>query len=111
MKSPIFPFHTWSPDAYAEAPTSGSMVLAALLAKLGTYGILRFDLELFRHAVAVVAPYLFALATASILYGATAAAGSGELKRLLAYSSLAQMGFVVLGTASLTRPGSRAQCS
>ncbi|HLK44595.1 MAG TPA: NADH-quinone oxidoreductase subunit M, partial [Acidimicrobiales bacterium] len=105
VKAPIFPFHTWSPDAYAEAPTSGSMVLAGLLAKLGTYGILRFDLELFGHAVAVVAPYLIALATASILYGATAAAGSGELKRLLAYSSLAQMGFVLLGTASLTATG------
>jgi NADH-quinone oxidoreductase subunit M len=105
VKAPIFPFHTWSPDAYAEAPTSGSVALAGLLAKLGTYGILRFDIDLFPHALMTAAPYLIALAVASILYGATAAAGSGELKRLLAYSSLAQMGFVVLGTISLSTIG------
>ncbi len=105
VKSPVFPFHTWSPDAYAEAPTSGSVVLASLLAKLGTYGILRFDIVLFPHALRVAGPYLFALAIASILYGALVACGSSELKRLLAYSSLAQMGFVVLGLVSLTRNG------
>jgi NADH-quinone oxidoreductase subunit M len=105
VKSPIFPFHTWSPDAYSEAPVSGSVVLASLLAKLGTYGILRFDLELFPHALRVAGPWLFALAIASILYGALVACGSDDLKRLLAYSSLAQMGFVVLGLFSLTRNG------
>jgi NADH-quinone oxidoreductase subunit M len=105
VKSPIFPFHTWSPDAYSEAPTSGSVVLASLLAKLGTYGILRFDIELFPHALRVAGPWLFALAIASILYGALVACGSSELKRLLAYSSLAQMGFVALGLFSLTRNG------
>ncbi len=105
VKAPIFPFHTWSPDAYSEAPTSGSIVLASLLAKLGTYGILRFDIELFPHALRVAGPWLFALAITSILYGALVACGSNELKRLLAYSSLAQMGFVVLGLFSLTRNG------
>lgn len=105
VKSPVFPFHTWSPDAYSEAPTSGSVVLAALLAKLGTYGILRFDIELFPHALRVAGPWLFALAITSILYGALVACGSSELKRLLAYSSLAQMGFVTLGLFSLTRNG------
>jgi len=105
VKAPIFPFHTWSPDAYAEAPTGGSVVLAALLAKLGTYGILRFDIELFPHALRTAAPWLLALAIISILYGALVACGSREMKRLLAYSSLAQMGFIVLGTASLNTTG------
>jgi NADH-quinone oxidoreductase subunit M len=105
VKSPLFPFHTWSPDAYSEAPVSGSVVLAALLAKLGTYGIVRFDITLFPHALVTVGPWLFALAIASILYGAVVACGSSDLKRLLAYSSLAQMGFVVLGIVSLNQAG------
>jgi len=105
VKSPIFPFHTWSPDAYAEAPVSGTVVLAALLAKLGTYGILRFDITLFPHALETAAPWLLGLAVVTILYGALVACGTGELKRLLAYSSLAQMGFIVLGTASLNTTG------
>jgi NADH-quinone oxidoreductase subunit M len=105
VKAPVFPFHTWSPDAYAEAPIAGSVVLAALLAKLGSYGILRFDITLFGQAFETVAPWLLALATLSILYGALVACGSDDLKRLLAYSSLAQMGFIVLGTASLNQTG------
>ncbi len=105
VKSPLFPFHTWSPDAYSEAPVSGSVVLAALLAKLGTYGIVRFDITLFPHALVTVGPWLFALAIASILYGAVVAGGSSDLKRLLAYSSLAQMGFIVLGIVSLNQAG------
>jgi len=80
-------------------------VLAALLAKLGSYGILRFDITLFGQAFETVAPWLLALATLSILYGALVACGSDDLKRLLAYSSLAQMGFIVLGTASLNQTG------
>jgi NADH-quinone oxidoreductase subunit M len=105
VKAPIFPFHTWSPDAYSEAPVAGSVVLAALLAKLGTYGILRFDITLFPHALQTAAPWLLGLAIASILYGALVACGTAELKRLLAYSSLAQMGFIVLGTVSLNETG------
>ena len=105
VKSPLFPFHTWSPDAYAEAPVAGSVVLAALLAKLGTYGILRFDITLFPDALRTVGPWLFALAIVGILYGAVVACGSSELKRLLAYSSLAQVGFIVLGTVSLNSTG------
>jgi NADH-quinone oxidoreductase subunit M len=105
VKAPIFPFHTWSPDAYSEAPVAGSVVLAALLAKLGTYGILRFDITLFPHAFETAAPWLLGLAVASILYGALVACGSTDLKRLLAYSSLASMGFIVLGTASLNLNG------
>lgn len=105
VKAPVFPFHTWSPDAYAEAPVAGSVVLAALLAKLGTYGILRFDITLFGHAAQTFAPWLLGLAIASILYGALAACGSTDLKRLLAYSSLAQIGFIVLGTLSLNQAG------
>jgi NADH-quinone oxidoreductase subunit M len=98
IKAPIFPFHTWSPDTYAEAPTGASMMLSAILAKLGTYGIIRFDLSLFPHASRVAAPVLLTLAVISILYGAIVACAQKDLKRLVAYSSLAQIGFIVLGT-------------
>jgi len=98
IKAPIFPFHTWSPDAYAEAPAGASMVLSAILAKLGTYGLIRFNLSLFPHAASVAAPVLLTLATIGILYGAIVACASRDLKRLVAYSSLAQVGFIVLGT-------------
>ncbi len=98
IKAPIFPFHTWSPDTYSEAPTGAAMMLSAILAKLGTYGIIRFDLSLFPHASKVVAPVLLTLATVSILYGAIVACAQKDLKRLVAYSSLAQMGFIVLGS-------------
>jgi NADH-quinone oxidoreductase subunit M len=105
VKSPVFPFHTWSPDTYAEAPIAGSVVLAALLAKLGTYGILRFDITLFPQALHSVGPWLYGLAIVGILYGAVVACGSTDLKRLLAYSSLAQMGFIVLGLTTLNQTG------
>ena len=98
IKAPIFPFHTWSPDTYAEAPTGAAMMLSAILAKLGTYGIIRFDLTLFPHASKVAAPVLLTLATISILYGAIVACAQKDLKRLIAYSSLAQVGFIALGT-------------
>jgi NADH-quinone oxidoreductase subunit M len=102
VKAPVFPFHTWSPDAYAEAPASGSILLAGIMAKLGTYGIVRFDLALFPHAVVVIAPLLMVLGVIGIIYGGIVAAAQRDLKRLVAYSSLAHMGFIVLGAFALT---------
>jgi NADH-quinone oxidoreductase subunit M len=105
VKAPVFPFHTWSPDAYAEAPTGGAVVLAAVMAKMGTYGIIRFDLSLFPHAVVDLAPLLLTLGLVGILYGGLVACATKDLKRLVAYSSLAHLGFVVLGTFALTTQG------
>jgi NADH-quinone oxidoreductase subunit M len=100
VKSPIWPLHTWSPLAYAEAPTGGSMVLSALLAKLGTYGLLRFAVLMLPASLSTVQPYLLTLAVIGIIYGSTVAAVSKDLKRLVAYSSMAQVGFIVLGSVS-----------
>ncbi len=105
VKAPLFPFHTWSPDAYAEAPTAGSVLLVAIMAKLGTYGLVRFDLNLFPQASKTLAPLLLTLATIGILYGAVVACAQRDLKRLLAYSSLAQIGFIALGTFALDSQG------
>jgi NADH-quinone oxidoreductase subunit M len=105
VKAPLFPFHTWSPDAYAEAPTAGSMILSGVLAKLGTYGIIRFDLNLFPQASRTLAPLLLTLAVIGILYGAIVACAQRDLKRLVAYSSLAQIGFIALGTFAFTTEG------
>ncbi len=105
VKAPIFPFHTWSPDAYAEAPTAGTVILVAVMAKLGTYGIVRFDLNLFPQASRTMAPVLLTLAVIGILYGAVVACAQRDLKRLLAYSSLAQIGFIALGTFALNSQG------
>jgi NADH-quinone oxidoreductase subunit M len=102
VKAPVFPFHTWSPDAYSEAPAGGAILLAGIMAKLGTYGIVRFDLGLFPHAVVVLAPLLLTLGVIGILYGGIVAAVQRDLKRLVAYSSLAHMGFIVLGAFALT---------
>jgi len=105
VKAPVFPFHTWSPDAYAESPTAGAVLLAGVMAKLGTYGIIRFDLTLFPRAVVDLAPLLLTLGVVGILYGAIVACATRDLKRLVAYSSLAHLGFVVLGTFALTTQG------
>jgi NADH-quinone oxidoreductase subunit M len=105
VKAPLFPLHTWSPDAYAEAPAGGSMILSGVLAKLGTYGIIRFDLNLFPQASRTLAPLLLTLAVAGILYGALVACAQRDLKRLVAYSSLAQIGFIALGTFALSTQG------
>jgi NADH-quinone oxidoreductase subunit M len=103
VKTPIFPFHTWSPDAYKQAPAAGSLLLAGVMAKLGTYGIIRFDLALFPRAVVTLAPLLLSLGAAGIIYGAVVAAVERDLKRLVAYSSLAHLGFIVIGAFALTR--------
>jgi NADH-quinone oxidoreductase subunit M len=105
VKAPLFPLHTWSPSAYREAPTGASMVLSAVLAKLGTYGILRFDLNLFPQASKDAAPVLLTIAVIGILYGALVASAQKDMKRLVAYSSLAQVGFIALGTFAFTSEG------
>jgi NADH-quinone oxidoreductase subunit M len=102
IKVPVFPLHTWLPDAHTQAPTAGSVVLAAVLLKLGTYGFLRFGLYLFPAAVNDLKPLFLTLAVAGILWGAIVATMQKDLKRLVAYSSVAHMGFVILGTFALT---------
>jgi NADH-quinone oxidoreductase subunit M len=100
VKSPIWPLHTWSPITYAEAPTGGSIHLSAVLAKLGSYGLLRFAVGLFPLALVTMRPLFLTLAVVGILYGSFVACATPDLKRLVAYSSLAQMGFITLGVMS-----------
>jgi NADH-quinone oxidoreductase subunit M len=97
IKVPMFPFHTWLPDAHVEAPTAGSVILAGVLLKMGTYGFLRFCLPLFPHASAAFAPVIFVLALIGILYGAWVSMVQPDLKKLIAYSSVSHLGFVMLG--------------
>jgi NADH-quinone oxidoreductase subunit M len=97
VKLPVVPVHTWLPDAHTEAPTAGSVVLASLLLKTGAYGLLRFVLPLFRDAAAAFAPIAIGLGVAGILYGAVLAFGQNDLKRLVAYTSVSHMGFVLMG--------------
>ncbi len=97
IKVPMFPFHTWLPAAHVEAPTAGSVILASILLKLGTYGFLRFALPLFPHAADVAKPVLLTLALVGILYGALVAWVQVDMKKLVAYSSIAHLGFVMLG--------------
>lgn len=97
VKLPAFPFHTWLPDAHTEAPTAGSVILAGLLLKTGAYGFLRFVLPLFPDASAAFAPVAMALGVISILYGAILAFAQNDLKRLVAYTSVSHLGFVLLG--------------
>jgi NADH-quinone oxidoreductase subunit M len=105
VKVPLFPLHTWLPDAHTEAPTAGSVILAGVLLKMGTYGFLRFSLPLFPDASVFFAPMLLVMATIGIVYGAIVAAMQPNLKRLIAYSSVAHLGFVVLGIFALTTQG------
>jgi NADH-quinone oxidoreductase subunit M len=103
IKVPIFPFHTWLPDAHVEAPTAGSVILAAVLLKMGTYGFLRFCLPLFPEAAAAAVPLISILAVVGIIYGALVAAMQRDMKKLVAYSSVSHLGFVMLGLFALTQ--------
>ncbi|HYG81037.1 MAG TPA: NADH-quinone oxidoreductase subunit M [Pyrinomonadaceae bacterium] len=105
IKVPLFPFHTWLPDAHTEAPTAGSVILAGVLLKMGTYGLLRFNLAFFPEASREFAPYIITLAVIGIIYGALVAMVQPDVKRLVAYSSVSHMGFVVLGLFSFTESG------
>ncbi|MFO7547596.1 MAG: NADH-quinone oxidoreductase subunit M [Acidimicrobiia bacterium] len=105
IKVPLFPFHTWLPDAHVEAPTAGSVLLAGVLLKLGTYGFLRFNLTLFPQATVDLVPVLAVLAVIGIIYGAVVAIVQPDLKKLVAYSSVSHLGFIVLGTFALTYAG------
>jgi NADH-quinone oxidoreductase subunit M len=97
IKVPMVPFHTWLPDAHVEAPTAGSVVLAAVLLKMGTYGFLRFALPLFPAGAAALTPLILGLAVVGILYGGLVAMVQEDVKKLVAYSSVAHLGFVMLG--------------
>ncbi|NOT46912.1 MAG: NADH-quinone oxidoreductase subunit M [Acidobacteria bacterium] len=105
IKVPLFPFHTWLPDAHTEAPTAGSVILAAVLLKMGTYGIMRFCFTLFPDQSREFAPLFIILAIIGIIYGALVAMVQPDVKRLVAYSSVAHMGFVILGMFSFTEWG------
>ncbi len=102
IKVPMFPFHTWLPDAHTEAPTVGSVILAAVLLKLGTYGFIRIALPILPEAAMSWAPWIGGLAVVGIIYGALGCLAQTDMKRLIAFSSVAHMGFVMLGIATLT---------
>jgi NADH-quinone oxidoreductase subunit M len=105
IKVPLFPFHTWLPDAHTEAPTAGSVILAGVLLKMGTYGLLRFNLTLFPQASVSFAFWMALLGVVGIVYGAAVAIVQPDIKRLVAYSSVSHMGFIVLGIFALTTQG------
>ena len=105
VKVPIFPVHTWLPDAHTQAPTAGSVILAGVMLKIGTYGLVRFGLYLFPEASVYFAPLMVTLGVIGIIYGAIAATMQTDLKRLVAYSSVAHLGFIVVGTFALNTQG------
>ena len=105
IKVPLFPFHTWLPDAHVEAPTAGSVILAGVMLKMGTYGLVRFAFPLFPEAGAFFAPWLAVLAVIGIVYGALVAMVQPDMKKLVAYSSVSHLGFVVLGIAAMNTQG------
>ncbi len=105
VKVPMFPFHTWLPDAHTQAPTQGSVILAAILLKLGTYGFVRIAIPVLPEAARQWAPYIGALAVVGIIYGALGCLAQTDMKRLIAFSSVAHMGFVMLGISTLTSFG------
>ncbi len=105
VKVPMWPVHTWLPDAHVQAPTAGSVILAAILLKFGGYGFLRFSLPMFPLASADFAPFIFALSIVAIVYTSLVALAQEDMKKLIAYSSVAHMGFVTMGTFSATEQG------
>ncbi|HYO90670.1 MAG TPA: NADH-quinone oxidoreductase subunit M [Pyrinomonadaceae bacterium] len=105
IKVPLFPLHTWLPDAHTEAPTAGSVILAGVLLKMGTYGLLRFNITFFPGSARAYAPLIITLAIIGIIYGALVAMVQPDVKRLVAYSSVSHMGFVVLGLFTFTEQG------
>jgi NADH-quinone oxidoreductase subunit M len=107
IKVPLMPFHTWLPDAHTEAPTSGSVILAGVLLKMGTYGLLRFCIAPFPEIALAAAPWMMGLGAAGIVYGAWLASAQNDLKRLVACSSVSHLGYVILGLFALTQAGLR----
>ncbi len=105
IKVPLFPFHTWLPDAHVEAPTAGSVILAGVLLKMGTYGLLRFCIPLFPQSAFYFMPYITTLAVIGIIYGALVSMVQTDMKKLVAYSSVSHLGFVVLGIFTMTEVG------
>ena len=108
VKVPMFPFHTWLPDAHTQAPTQGSVILAAILLKLGTYGFMRIAIPILPDAAVEWAPWIGLLAVIGIIYGALGCLAQSDMKRLIAFSSVAHMGFVMLGISTLTSFGMNA---
>jgi NADH-quinone oxidoreductase subunit M len=105
VKMPMWPVHTWLPDAHVEAPTAGSVVLAAILLKMGGYGFVRFSLPMFPDASAYFAPLIYALSIIAIIYTSLVALVQEDMKKLIAYSSVAHMGFVTMGLFTMTQQG------
>jgi NADH-quinone oxidoreductase subunit M len=105
IKVPLFPLHTWLPDAHVEAPTAGSVILAGVLLKMGTYGLMRFNLPLFPQASIDYASFMCILAVIGVIYGALVSIVQTDIKKLIAYSSVSHMGFIVLGIFSMTQEG------
>lgn len=105
VKVPMFPFHTWLPDAHVQAPTAGSVILAGILIKLGAYGFLRFSLPFFPEAARYFADFIFILSVVAIIYASLVALMQEDMKKMIAYSSVAHMGFVTMGIFSFTRQG------
>jgi NADH-quinone oxidoreductase subunit M len=105
IKVPMFPFHTWLPDAHVEAPTAGSIILAGILLKMGTYGFLRFSLPMFPDASIYFSPHIIVLSIIAIIYGAFLALAQEDIKKLIAYSSVSHMGFITLGLFIFNKNG------
>ena len=105
IKVPMWPLHSWLPDAHTEAPTAGSVILAGVLLKMGAYGFLRFNISLFPQATVILAPWMAGLAVVGIIYGAIVSFAQRDMKKLVAYSSISHMGFVILGMFALNSHG------